>query len=334
MGNEIDEVDGSNIAEFFTRGDEKDEAKTVEWFQRMTGSEKPEAKPVYDETLETDSAPVVESEEEADEVPAPDSEGVPAEAGEPADEQSEQPEGDQSTDDLRSNLSALQRREELLSRQLAQAQWQLQQTALAQQADEPEPPRWHQMTPAQQEQLLQEAQQLGAEPSELLTERRAEWRARQVLAERDRQTHEALHEQRRAAFEQAAHRLIDFSASLEEHREHVLAEFDTFPELFEVARQMEPGAMERTLKRFMSGLAAEAKLKTLEAKTSAIADSARKAGREEAQNGKVNKVNATRTQAARTATVQPNLQSAPSKAPDTTSFIKQLAAGRASSTWE
>lgn len=327
-----DEVDNTNIREFFTHENETDESKSVGWFQKMTGKEQPAKTVAFEEELETDSAPVVESEQGLDEE-APGEEGAPASAEGPADppDAEQPPEPPQSSDELQSYA----RRAELLERQLAQAQWTLsQQAAQAQQVVDPEPPRWHQMSPAQQEQLQREAAEVGAEPFELLTEKRAAWAARQVLAEHAQHQNQAYAQHRQAEFHQAAHRVIQFAEAFESHSRHVMAEFDSYPELFEVARQMEPQAMERTLKRFLSGLAAEAKLKTLEAQSAATVDAARKAGREEAHNGKVNKVNSSRTQAARVNTVTPNLQSAPQAPKSTTSFIRELAADRASQAWE
>lgn len=325
-----DEIDGTNVAEFFTHENEGNEARSVDWFQKMTGEPKPE-KVVITEELETDSAPVVESEQDLAEEPAPDGEGEPADADAEPDDPTDEPAPEAQTSD---DLLHAQRRAELLGRQLAQAQWQLQQTALAQRAVDPEPPRWHQMSPAQQEQLQREAAEIGAEPFELLTERRAEWKARQVLAERDQQLSEAYAQQRQEAFQQAALRVIEHTSTYGEYADHISAEFDSYPEFFEVARQMEPSAMERTLKRFMAGLAAEAKLASMEARTQATVQAARKAGREEAQAGKQAKVNSTRTQAARVNTVSPNLQSAPQAPKSTGSFIRELAASRASQTWE
>lgn len=335
----MDEVDSTNVAEFFTHENERDESKSVSWFTKMTGEETPKKESFSEEPepeVETDSRPVVESEQDPGETPAPDGEGTPE--GELPDDPDAEEQGagqSQSSDELQSIASRYERQAELLSRQLAQAQWQLsQQAAQAQQVVDPEPPRWHQMSPAQQEQLQREAAEIGAEPFELLTERRAEWKARQVLSEYAQQANAARAEARHGEFVEAAQRVLDFAEAFEQYAPHIRAEFDGHPEFFEVARQMEPAAMERTLKRFLSGLAAEAKLKSYEAREKAVAESSRRAGREEAQAGRTGKVNSTRTQAARVNTVTPNLQSAPQAPKSTASFIKELAAGRASQTWE
>lgn len=332
-----DPVDSTNVAEFFTRENEGDETKSVDWFQRMTGNEKPEPPPKFDESETQAEQPVVDSEQETDPETAPAGEGDPVEAGEPEDPAGDEGEDPQTSDDLQSVVRAERERAESLARQLAQVQWTLsQQAAQAQEAaTEPEPPV---VDAAYLESLQDQAYRTGQDLQLLVaqaTAQRVQWEARQVLAEHTRAQREAAQVARRERFEAATDRVVQHASRYEEHSAHVLSQLHSYPELFEVTRNLEPSAMERVLTRFMDGMAAEAKLAKLEAREGAVVDASRRAGREEAQNGKVAKVQSTRTQAARPKSVTPNLSATPEKTgDDTKSYIRQLASSRASSTWE
>lgn len=333
-----DPVDSSNVADFFTHENEKDESKSVDWFQRMTGNEKPAPPPKFEEEVETNSASMVDSGQESEQDPAPGEEGDPGETGDPGDAPGDEPASTdpESSDDLPS-VAREKERADLLGRQLAQAWWMLaQQAAQAQEAaSDPEPPRWSHLTPQQREKLEAEAAELQEDPYALLTERRAEWKARQVLAGHLQQESASQRAQQQQVWEDTARRVIASADRFEEHADHVLTQLESFPEIFEVARQLNPQAMERTLTRFMNGLAAEAKLAKMEARESAVVSSAKREGREEAHAGKVARTQTSRTQAGRAKSVTPNLaQATPSEPQTTTGYIRQLAASRASSTWE
>lgn len=335
-----DAVDSSNVAEFFTHENERDESKSVSWFQKMTGNEEPAPPPKFEEELESDSAPVVESEQEPEQDTDPEGEADPGETGGETADPSGEPasEGPESSDDLPSQVALERERADLLARQLAQAQWMLnQQAAQAQEAAsvDPEPPRFQNLTPQQREKLEAEAAELGEDPYALQLERRAEWKARQVLAGHLQQQSESQRAAQQQLWYDTARRVIASADRFEDHRDHVLAQLEAFPEIFEVARQLNPQAMERTLTRFMDGLAAEAKLAKMQARESAVVDAAKRAGREEDRNGRLAKTQTSKTQAGRAKSVAPNLsQAAPSEPQTTTSYIRQLAASRGANTWE
>lgn len=344
----LDPVDNSSQSEYFDNGEGGSEspAKSVDWFLSKTGSERPEKVKFEDDQadpVENSSGAVVESEQDTDD-PAQDAEGQPDQAEPAKDNSSPGPEADgepvllagkfETQDALLKGYNHLERRATLLSQQLQQAQWQLQQVAAqAQTVADPAPKRWEQMTPAEQEQLQTDAYREGLSIEEVLTDRRAEWKTRQVLREREQQFAQAQQQQRQGHWDEAVRELAHHADSYDDHRDHVLQQFEQMPELYEFFRSTSPEVMLRVGRTVLDGLAASARLKTMEAQQGAVAQAARRAGREEAHQGKTAKANATRTQAARVNTVSPNLQSAPAK-PTTRSYIQQLREARPQSTWE
>lgn len=333
-----DPVDNSNVAEFFSNAEGgESESKSVDWFQRMTGNEKPERAGPVDESktpVESDSPAVVESEQDDGEEATPGDEGAPAEAGaEPGDPPADESAPASQSSDDKASVERLERQLELVGQQLREAQWRLeQQSAAAQSVPEPAPKRWEQMSRTEQEQMLQKADAEGMSLEEYLLDQRLEWKAREILRERDQQILQGQLQQRKTEWNQAIRSLEAHADSFDDHRDHVLEQFNAIPELYEFLRSTSPEVMGRVGKAVLDGFAASARLKTLQAREGAVVDAARKAGREEAHAGKTSKTASSRTQTARVNTVSPNLQPA---APQTTkSFIQQLAASRPSGTWE
>lgn len=288
--------------------DDEGEATQATPTERVKEAREASAKPAEEPDLESDEPDLVDSEGKADDDAPPD-EGHASDTAPDKDTAVEAPEtadagharkwaGKHDTpEQLESAYENLQSLKGRLDNQLQQSQYQvkqLQEQLTQVQRVTARAPQFDSLPAEEQNRLAQEALDedpyLRDNPEEW--KRRAseigkqEWKAEQQalkLLERGSAAHQA------EARESALYGLVEYGKALEKHGDHVLNKFAEHPELFEIIRQLEPRAIERTGKKLLDLFANAAELESLKTSQGARDAAMRQAGREESRKTEARK---------------------------------------------
>lgn len=170
-------------------------------------------------------------------------------------------------EDLITAYNHLERRQSELSAELKQARWQAEQSreALAkqqqQQAASSLPPTLKDLPADQREQLVSYCEQNDLNPNQVLLNA---WQIRQAQSQADDQVRALRTEQRKREWDQAAQGVQEYAGRLDSYGEQAVSEFESYPEVFSVLRELEPEAVSRFGRHYVDLIESKQKLAQLQ----------------------------------------------------------------------